>query len=199
MTRLTKQTRENMVADLLRRKFEEPGAALMQRSIELFKLIYEDHYDATTRGHMAKIKARYRDGFEHYSRIDCKGPGGMRISVGATRFGADGIFFIPKVEPLPFLADHRADWPYIECEIGQQLADFAALQAGLIKDIQAARREALGALSTVTTAKQLTELWPEAMPILAKHIPVPSGSNLPAVQFAKLTESFGLSAGGANG
>lgn len=198
MSRLSKQVRENMANDLLLLKFEERGEILADRSAELFDIVYESRYDLGTRRLMASLKKKFQDAFSHWGTIDCLAPGGLRISVGRAQFGHGKIKFRASVVNRPFLPNdrHNGAWRFDQCNIGQQLEQFAADQMALVDDIKAAEHELLGALSGVTTAKQLSELWPEAMPILGKHIPIPSGSNLPAVQFAKLTSEFGLTDGG---
>jgi len=145
---------------------------------------------------MTKLQARAREAFRHYDAIDCRTSIG-RVPVGRVAVGASPILWRAIVESRPFLdtdRHHDSRWTYVDGPIAAQIVAFANAQVAFTNEIKAAKAEALGALSTVTTVKQLTELWPEAMPILGKHIPMSQGSNLPAVQFAKLTEAFGLGA-----
>lgn len=196
MTRLTKEIRERMVKDLLVRRFNERGEELAARSTALFATIYEDQYDQEMRRLIAKIKKRFRNAFYHYSSIKCLAPEGMRVTIGATRIGNHGVFFTPKIETVPFCnSNDGSDFHYVDGPFSAELASFGKDCLTFANDITAARNEVLGALSSVTTVRQLTELWPEALPILERHLPVPSRSNLPAVQFANLTQAFGLSDG----
>jgi len=195
MTRITNAVRERMCTDLLKRRFASAGEALGQESMNLFQRVYEDRYDDEARRLMAKLKRKYRDAFAHNRMIECRAAG-FRVDVGAVRLGHEKVTFTPNVEPRPFLNGcGRGDgFKFADCEISQALQDFAAQQVAFVNDIKAAQRELMGALSAVNTDRQLAKLWPEVMPTLSQHMPVASGSNLPAVQFSKLTEAFGLSA-----
>ena len=193
MTRLTKTIRARMVKDLLERRFNEQGNSLAARSAELFSIVYDDHYDDESRKMIARLTKKHRGAFDCYSTIETRA-GGMSISVGSSRIGLDVLWWRAEVTALPFLpCDRRGGvFSYVNCPISQQLEQFAQDQLSLTREIENARKELSGALDTVTTAKQLSELWPEAMPIIGKYIPVARGSNLPAVQFSRLTESFHL-------
>lgn len=201
MTRLTKQIRENIANELLNRRFKERGGVLATRSDELFQRVYNDHYDAETQRLMKRLKAKYRDAFHHYGTIECRAPGGLRVSIGRAQIGSSSVGWRGTTEQHPFLLNDRdsRNWAYTDCEIGEALTSFATDQAALVTEIKSANAELIGALNTLTTVKQLEELWPDVIDIALKHVPVPSGSNLPAVQFAKLSTSFGLTSaeGGA--
>ncbi len=196
MTRLTKDVREWMVTDLLRLRFDEAGKALAKRSAELFTLVYEDRYDAETRRLMKALMKRVKGAFTHLDVIDLN-VRGMSLNIGRFRIGDEKVIFFPEITPRPTLNKTGGKFAvYSDCPISEQLCDFATDIAKFAKDIQSAKTEALGALSSVTTAKQLSEMWPEAMPVIGHRIPMPTGSNLPAVQFSKLTKAFGLEAVG---
>ena len=81
MTRLSKQSRESIVCVLLNHRFAEQGEALAERSAQLFKLVYEDTYDAESRRLMAKLKQRHKNAFQHDSQISCNARG-FRIAIG---------------------------------------------------------------------------------------------------------------------
>jgi hypothetical protein len=197
MTRLTKHVREAMTRDLLDRRFKPQGLALVERSKALFVTIYDSRYNADTKGLMRKLKAKFHDAFQHYGTIETRAPGGIKISVGNANFGYGVVTFRGNVEHRPFLnGDRTAErWTFTDCEIGQQLSDLANDQLAFVNSIKTAERELLSALGSITTAKQLYEVWPEATDILNRHMPVASNtSSLPAIQFAKLTDAFGLAA-----
>jgi hypothetical protein len=194
MTRLTKEIREAMATDLLKHKFEAAGKALAARSAELFDLVYEDKYDAETRRLMNAIMKHMRRSFDHNSVIDTNA-GGLSLRIGGCNIGTERILFCPEIEPRPFLKHFNRDfYSYSDCPIGEKLTAFAMDVKAFAEEISTAKIEAIGALSSITTAKQLAEMWPEAMPIIGKRIPIPSGRNVPAVQFSELTKAFGLEA-----
>jgi Nucleotide modification associated domain 5 len=194
MTRLTKDVRERMVRDLLLLKFEAAGKALCVRSAALFHEVYEDQYDDETRRLMRQIEKRMKSAFRHIERLDLN-VGGWTLKIGRVQIGVERITFYPEITPQPVLnLGYDKFGTYSDCPLAQKLRAFMQDTKTFADEIAAGRCEALGALSTITTAKQLSEMWPEAMPIIGKHIPMQSGSNVPAVQFAKLTESFGLDA-----
>ena len=193
MTRLTKDIRENIVTDLLHKRFKDEGQALAQRSADLFKLVYEDRYDLETRRLMARIAKRHRYAFTQKANISCRATG-YNITVGKVAIGWEGVQFSPTIEPLAFLQNNASDsFSYGDCPIGEALREYATDSEAFKNSIKSARSEALGALSNFTTVKQMQEGWPEVMAIAERRIPVGSGgSNLPAVQFKKLTDFYGL-------
>lgn len=193
MTRLTKDIRENIVTDLLHKRFKDEGQALAQRSADLFKLVYEDRYDLETRRLMARIAKRHRNAFTQMSQISCRAAG-YSVPIGRVYFGFEGVRFSPTVENRSFLQNNGPDFfSYGDCPIGEAIRDFATDAEAFKHSIKGARSEALGALSNFTTVKQMQEGWPEVMAIAERRIPVGSGgSNLPAVQFKKLTDFYGL-------
>lgn len=194
MTRLTKHVREAMIKDLLTKRFSAEGEALARRSEELFVQVYNSRYNADTRTLMRKLKAKFHDAFSHYGTIECLAPGGKAITVGNSTFGYELLKFRGQADHLPFLNGDRvrSRWAFTDCDIGQALEKIAADQLQFTEAVKIATRQLEGALGSVTTAKQLLELWPESADILTRHLPVANTSNLPAVQFAKLTEAFGL-------
>lgn len=194
MTRLTKHVRERMTNLLLNRRFEAQGKALGRQSIELFKLVYEDVYDLHTRRLMAQMRKRHPKAFEVKSSLEVSTIGGITVSVGCTRIGEGGVFFSPECPGLPVLNSARYNRfaSYSTEELGLKVQEFAQATKAFADQIKAARNEVNGALANVTTDRQLSELWPEAMPVIGHLIPDASPVNLPAVQFAKLTSEFGL-------
>lgn len=193
MTRLTKDIRENIVTDLLHKRFKDEGQALAQRSADLFKLVYEDRYDLETRRLMTRIEKRHRGAFSQLSQINCRAAG-YHIAIGKITIGFEAVKFTPTLEFRTFLGNSGSDFfSYGDCPIGEALRDFATDSEAFKNSIKGARSEALGALSNFTTVKQMQEGWPEVMAIAERRIPVGSGgSNLPAVQFKKLTDFYGL-------
>lgn len=194
MTRLTKGVRDKIIDELLLKRFKPQGIDLAKQSERLFLLIYETRYDPDTRRQVNKLKSKFHDAFQHYGTIECLAPGALRITVGNSIFGWGNTRFRGEVEHRPFLAGDRSTnkWTFVDCEIGQQLSAFAASQTSLIADIKATSHEIEGALSTVSTDRQLGELWPEVLPIAKRYMPVEGRRNLPAIQFSKLTQSLGL-------
>jgi Nucleotide modification associated domain 5 len=193
MTRLTKDIRENIVTDLLHKRFKDEGQALAQRSADLFKRVYEDRYDLETRRLMARIAKRHRGAFVQSVQISCNTTG-YRVAVGKITIGYEAVKFTPTIEPRPFLCNNGSDFfSYGDCPIGEALREYATDSEAFKNSIKGARFEALGALSNFTTVKQMQEGWPEVMAIAERRIPVGSGGrNLPAVQFKKLTDFYGL-------
>lgn len=192
MPRLTNHVRERMASDLLKRRFTEAGEELAVRSAELFRLAYESVYDQETRRIINKLKKKFRNGIRHFSTIHTN-TGGLRIPIGATTIGTKELTFRATVDPLPFIGGNGGgEFTFSGCEIGTAIEKFGQDIGAFAAEIAKAHSELIGALSSVTTDKQLAELWPEAMPILGQHIPAATGRNLPAVQFSKLSQSFGL-------
>lgn len=191
MTRLTNQIRNNIVIELTHRRFKDEGVALAMRSAELFKLVYEDQYDLETRRLIERLKKRHRHAFITKSAIDVSACG-FSIQVGKVKIGAEGVVFEPTIDPKPFLYNSNSRINYGDCTIGTQIRDYATDTEAFKVAIRNSKAKALGALSSLTTAKQMAENWPEIVPIAQRHMPVDSGSNLPAVKFKELSDFYGL-------
>lgn len=192
MTRLTNHTREKIVHELLNRKFDERGKALAARSSELFTLVYEDQYDDEIRVLMKAIEKRKKQAFQNRKRLEVN-VGGLALSVGEVSVGTGLTKYLKNTIPRPMLNQGYEKFAtYSDCPIAQQLFEFAQDTRAFIDEINEAKRQCTAALSSITTDNKLAELWPEAMAVVAQHIPSSGVNNLPALQFSHLTKVFGL-------
>lgn len=193
MTRLTKTLREKMAKILLKHRFTEQGEALAMRSAELFDLVYADKYDAETRRNMGWIQKRHKSAFNNTTVLTANVKG-MRIQLGKRYLGKDGVIFQAEVKPVPVFSAW-SDYGYIDCEIAEALATFAADDRMFVEAITKARSEVMGVLGSFSTERSLAEGWPEIIPlvghILTETVP---GTSLPAVQIARLNEAFRIPA-----
>lgn len=190
MTRLTNEIRDRMTRDILIHANREAGEALCRESIALFDQVYADNYDAQTQALMAKLLKIHKSAFEHRNTISVN-VGGYSVDIGRIRPGSGEVRFCiePPVVPTIRSIDNRI--AYLDCNIAVALKDFADRRKCFDADIKAQWERLRATFNGITTAKQLTEQWPEAMPIVARHIPEKRGQ-LPAIPFARLNDEFRL-------
>lgn len=194
MTRLTNATREAIALDLLKLKFTERGNSLLLENAALFDAVYRSHYERQIIKAMERLIAvAGTKALERSSCFDCRTPEARRVKVGTISFGKCGLTFTGKVTSRSIINDDRYNvWDFTCGEIGDRLLQFSKDQQAFELEITQSHREVLAALGSITTAKQLKELWPEALPFLEKHIAAAPKANLPAVQFQHLNATFGL-------
>jgi len=195
MSRLSKSTRDDMAAELVRHRFAEQGAALVAESQDLFRTLYDFHYDTEVRKHMAAIGKKIVKAFDKSDKLDGNVAGRV-VETGAIRIGLYQacVFEVPVAE-RPVLRDQNGYNDYIGVEDGTPLAArlvaFGDAVAQIGEDIKIAHREALGALQQFSTGKRLAADWPEAMPVIGHLIPE-DDRTLPVVQVAGLNMKFRL-------
>jgi hypothetical protein len=184
-----------MAAELVRHRFAEQGATLVAESQDLFRTLYDFHYDADVRKHISAIEKKIAQAFKTSDLLDGN-VAGRRIETGAIMIGyyAACVFKV-EIAKRPVLDDQDGYNDYVAVEDGTPLAArlvaFGDAVAQVSEDIQIAHREALGALQQFSTGKRLAADWPEAMPVIGHLIPE-DDRTLPVVQVAGLNMKFKL-------
>lgn len=193
MTRLTKGVREQVANAMIKARFEGLLPPLAERSAALFIRVYESVYDEGIRKLMAQLQKRHRTMFQHKTCIQTN-CGGMRMNVGEIRLGGSGVWKRVEVKPLPFANhDESSAFTFVDCELSQAIRAFHSDHEAVKKQIEDAHTKVIGALSSMSTIRQVEENWPEALPIFDNFMPTPGvTSNVPAVRFEELTDFLGL-------
>lgn len=195
MSRITNQIRHAIAKDLLELKFKPTCEALLAENAALFELAYITHYSAEIRELIERLQsATKKRAFSLVSKFDCRTSDGLKVPIGAIRIGNDKFSVTGKAGQYPVLDSERYDSLSfsIDTEIDIRLKKFAQDQRAFADAITKARAEALAALNSINTAKQMEGVWPEALPFLEKHLLPPAKTNVPAVQFQHLNAAFGL-------
>lgn len=194
MSRLSNNIRAEMAQTLVRHRFAERADALMIESRVLFGLVYDDHYGPKVRANMEALEKSFKGALNTGSELMVNLMGRM-IHVGATAFGAGGIFWSPEIVARPFLKDqigYRSHVGMLDDHVlAKRLVAFADDRKHLIEEIDPAYRRALGTLAQFQNGKKLAEGWPEAMPLIGSLIPE-NDRTLPVVQVAALNAEFKL-------
>lgn len=188
MARLAKHTREQMARALVRHRFQDEADKLSAESTALFNSVMDERYDAATQKLMRQLEKRYPGALDTTDSLYLRARG-MRISVGASALGDYSIArWVPETPKRLVLAKD-------ENEPSEALADriaaFALTTQKFTESIRDSYRKALGALEQFTTAKKLTEEWPEAMPVIG-HLLTVEDRALPTVQLEAINDEFGL-------
>lgn len=189
MAKISKGTRERMAAALVRHKFNERAEALMIESAALFNAVLDERYDAATQKLMRQLLKKHPNAFRMTDGLYLRA-NGMRVSVGANIIGDYSIArWSPTVKERPILADDSDAEP--SRELADRIAAFAMETEDFSEQMRFAYRRALGALEQFTTAKRLTEEWPEAMPVI-DHLLAVEDRALPVVQLEAINDEFDL-------
>lgn len=194
MARLATAVREKMAEALVAHRYADEGKRLVSESADLFRKLYDWHYDATTQRQMAAIEKKHPRGLWTTNGFRAV-VSGQRIAVGEQSFGKKRSSYVGywKCE----IANRRALSDLGDLQVPQDhpLAD-RILTLGrdgekLKADTSTAFTEAMSALNQFGTAKRLSEGWPEAMPLVGNLIP-DGERTLPVVQVSALNNKFDL-------
>lgn len=186
--RISKSTREQMAKALVRHRFSERAEELCAESVRLFNAVLDERYDAGTQKLMRQLERRYPGGLDRQTSIYLRARG-MRVTVGETSIGSYWLAsWTPEVPERLTLADKDEEPSEA---LAEQIAAFALETQHFEEKLKEAYRRALGALEQFTTAKKLTEEWPEAMPVIG-HLLAVEDRALPAVQLEAINDEFGL-------
>lgn len=189
MTKITKYAREQMARALVRHRFNDEAEALCRESAGLFNAVLDERYDAATQKLMRQLEKRQPKAFKRTDDLYLRA-NGMRVSVGAASLGDYGIArWTPQVAERPILYGEEDGEP--SKDLAERIAAFALNAKQFTDDVKTAYRRALGTLEQFTTAKRLTEEWPEAMPVIG-HLLAVEERALPAVQLDTINDEFGL-------
>lgn len=188
MAKLSKHTRDQMAKALVRHRFQEQANALSAESTALFNAVLDERYDAATQKLMRQLEKRYPGAFSTTQSLYLRARG-MRITVGASTIGSYYVaHWTPETPERPVLAKDEGE---PSSALADRIAEFALSTKKFTEDIQEAHRRALGALEQFSTAKRLTEEWPEALPVIG-HLLTVEDRALPVVQLEAINDEFGL-------
>src|SRR5262249_55427643 len=156
--------------ELVRHRFNERAAELSTESAALFNAVLDERYDAPTQKLMRQLLKRQPTAFKKTDNLYIRAQG-MRITVGASLIGHyDVARWSPEVAERPILYGKEDAEP--SAPLGERIARHALNTEQFSTDVKAAYRRALGALDQFTTAKALTEGWPEALPVIGHLLEV---------------------------
>jgi hypothetical protein len=188
MSRISKGTREQMARALVKHRFDEKAQELCAESAALFNAVLDERYDAATQKLMRQLEKRQPGAFSKTDDLYVRAQG-MRVTIGATTIGKyDIAIWIPETKERAVLHKDEGE---PSTALAERIAKFAMATKDFTEQLVFAHRRALGALEQFTTAKALTEGWPEAMPVIG-HLLAVEDRALPAVQLEAINDEFGL-------
>lgn len=189
MAKITKYAREQMARALVRHKFNDEAEELCAESAALFNAVLDERYDAVTLKLIRQLEKRQPKAFKKTDDLYLRA-NGMRVTVGAASLGVHSIArWVPQVAERPVLYGGEDDEP--SKALADRIAAFALNTKQFTDDIKTAYTRALGTLEQFTTAKRLTEEWPEALPVIG-HLIAAEDRALPVVQLDAINDEFGL-------
>jgi len=192
-TRLTKEIREAIANDLVKHRFEAAIKELYEQRAALADAVYRDLYTKAQREQIEalaegvvpmadEISVNFGTSYTHvyfsgyaYGDLNKVLPGSR--STGLRRIYYKHMNGSAKV----YDATHKLSIEYDR---------LSGVLADLVKDVDAARRAALGAMASVATIKRLIEAWPEVEPFARRFdVELPQ---LPMVQTEQLNKILDL-------
>lgn len=187
-SRISKSTRESMARALVEHRFSERAQELCVESGVLFHAVLDERYDATTQKLMRQLEKRQPGAFRRTDEVYLRAQG-MRVSVGAAVIGNYKVArWTPEPNARPVLYEDEGE---PSANLAERIAKFAMATKEFSEELETAYRRALGALEQFTTAKALTEGWPEALPVIG-HLLAVEERALPAVKLEAINDEFGL-------
>lgn len=196
-TRLTNDLREKIAADILRHRFNEQVDELIADRAALAEAIYNDIYRKSDREKMealpkgwlpeeVNIGVQFGASGSRYENIDFNGH--IYGKLGALRTKRDDERVTRRV-----LHKHRTGCAKVYEEthkLAVRHQDIDARWSAMKAEYDAASRQTMAALASVSTIKRLLEAWPEVAPFALKYEDAPR--QLPSVPTDKLNEMLGL-------
>lgn len=193
-TRLTNDLREKIANDILRHRFNEQVDALIADRAALAEAIYNDIYRKAEREKMDALPNGWLPeetniGVQFVARYEnFEFNGHFYGKLGALRTKREDDRVSRRVQ-----FRHRVGCAKVY-EEGHKLAvhhaELDARWSAMKAEYEAASRQTMAALASVSTIKRLIEVWPEVAPFVAKYDEQPC--NLPSVPTDKLNEMLGL-------
>ena len=173
--RLTESKRSEILAKLLKRKFDAAESKIVEARTALAVEVYNTWFPEDQR----KLMADLPDGwlFE-----------GNEIRA---RFGLSTVYMLlPRAERFPHV--HRGDIKSFDARhrLSQRWQMIYASEEKLREEKNSLRAQLRAILNSVSTENKLVEVWPEAKPFLSPGS-VPK-ANLPAVDIRALNKALGL-------
>lgn len=192
-TRLTKETREAIAKDLVKHRFAEAVQAVYRKRADLADAVYRDLYKASEREQMATLPAGM------LPEVDDMG---VRFGGVYTNVYFSGYIYgdLAKVATVDRNGSHRRvffkhkggcvkDYD-ARHKLAIQHEEVSGAAADLVKEVDAAHRAALGAISKVGTVKRLIEVWPEVAPFARRFDTGPA--QLPMIRTEQLNKILDL-------
>lgn len=191
MSRLTKDTREQMARKLVAHRYKDEAEALAALNRTLADRVHAHIYTPEVLAAMETVEKEFPSSFERSDYGFTVNAGGFSIMLGAPMRSRWVTF--PRSEGLN---TYRVVGRYARHNITDEtLVEEVKAYAERLKKIESdwpeAYHEALAVLNTITTGKKLAEAWPEAMPVIGDLVPEECRT-LPAVKVADINEKFGL-------
>lgn len=192
-TRLTKEIREAIAKDLVKHRFTEAVQALYQKRADLADAVYRDLYKASEREQMASLPAGMLPEMDElsvrfggsYTTIYFSGfmYGDLSKVVAVARNGTSRRIFYKHKGGCAKDYDARH-------KLAIQHEEISGAAADLVKEVDAAHRAAIGAISKVGTVKRLMEVWPEVAPFARRFDTGPA--QLPMIRTEQLNKILDL-------
>lgn len=201
MTIVTNHMRGQIVNAVLKHAFAEKLGAFLDTEQALADKLYAHVYSAAEIAAMDVLEKRHKNGLH-----SCSGFGtnvrGMSIQVGErSRYdgkGDDFIYILPRPRELRYRIIEgggiaRDDLTFAEGDaLGDEVFAYAEGREALNEEIKTRRAEITGVLSDIRTDRQLSERWPEVVPIAAEFIVMEPKVKLPMVPLTSLNAALGL-------
>lgn len=192
-TRITKEIREAIAKDLVKHRFTDAVQAIYKKRADLADAVYRDLYKASEREQMAALPAGMLPEVDElsvrfggsYTNVYFSGfmYGDLSKVASAARNGTNRRVFFKHKGTCAKDYDARHKLAIQHEEINGAAAD-------LVKEVYAAHRAAIGAISKVGTIKRLIEVWPEVAPFARRFDTGPA--QLPAIRTEHLNKILDL-------
>lgn len=177
--RLTRDNRKLIVDRLMKRAFDDETAKLREDEVAFGKKVYADVYSPAV---LKKMRALPEGYLLEVSTILVSFGG----QVGQVTFGEDRRVAAQHAERYKPVISYSAQDP-----MSDDYRDFEARENGLKDRKAGAYRMAMAVLESVSTVKQLVEVWPEVAEVLGELGEEKSSVAL-AVPLADLNRQFGF-------
>ncbi|QIC69778.1 Nmad5 family putative nucleotide modification protein [Acinetobacter indicus] len=182
MSRLTKQLREKMLAEVLDHAFAEKQKQATSELILAGEKIYLDVYG----DHLEAMSSLPKGWLQKSSNLS--------VAIAGQRHSVDH----GKSKLIGY--DHYGKWQSAKLYVGDEQVAIDYLKANeKVQDLKDQRsnmcREVNAVLESVHTFKKLWEVWPECKSLLEKFEQKPAIAILPAVQVHRLNAALGLPVG----
>lgn len=196
-TRLTNDLRDTIASDILRHRFNEQVDALIADRAALADAIYNDIYRKSDREKMealpkgwlpeeTNIGVQFGSSSSRYENVEFNGH--FYGKLGALRTKREDERVTRRVPHK-----HRSGCAKVYEEthkLALRHQELDARWSAMKAEFDAASRQIMAALASVSTIKRLIEVWPEVAPFASKHEDAPR--QLPSVPTEKLNEMLGL-------
>jgi len=180
-----------MARKLVAYRYTSEAKELVQLNRQLADRAYAHLYPKEVQDAMAVVEKHHPKTFENtgWSGL-CVSAEGYRVRVGGQMRSHWVQLEQAKHDGYKVTRDY-AYHTIANVELSEEIKNFVTRYKQFDDSCEAAYREVMAVLNTVSTGKKLAAAWPEAMPVIGDLIPE-SDRTLPTVQVADINAKFGL-------